>query len=364
MHVAQVIQYFEVGGIERLVLALGKGLAPRGVKTTVFAYVGSGAFERVLREAGLETVFLETRPGVQAALPARFLRDFRRRGVDLVHTHHLGPFLYGGPAALALRLPVVHTEHSVELYDTRRRRLVGRLLPRAAEVVTVSRELATYRTTTFGDHPTVIENGVSLGPLPSLEERFAARDRLGIARDAFVVGSVARLAREKAPAVLVAAFARVAQRSPRPARLVLVGDGPERSAIEADIRSRGLESLVLLLGRQDDVARILPAFDVFGLASEREGLPLAVLEAMATGIPAVTTAVGALPALLESGGGTTVPASDPEALASALVRYLDPVTVASSGSEARRRVEENHSSHVMLDRYYSLYQRLTAHRGR
>lgn len=360
LHVAHLIQYFHVGGIERLVLALGRGLAARGVRTTVFAYVSNGPFEAVYREAGLETVFLETRPGVQALLPARLLAEFARRRVDLVHTHHLGPALYGALPARTLGRRVVHTEHSVELYDTERRRLAGRLLPRLAHVVTVSHELAAYRREHFGDAPEVIENGVEVPPVADASARAAARELLQLPPDALVVGSVARLAAEKAPALLLEAFQLARAQAPqRDLRLVLVGDGSERALLERRVAEAGLQEVVRLVGRRDDVERLLPAFDVFGLASEREGLPLAVLEAMAHGIPAVTTAVGALPALLSGGAGRLAPSGDAPALAQALLALVPDADRRAAGDTARRLVLEKHSSYTMLDRYSAVYARLS-----
>jgi glycosyltransferase involved in cell wall biosynthesis len=144
--------------------------------------------------------------------------------------------------------------------------------------------------------------------------------------------------------------------------LVIVGEGLLRTAIEQSVRSLELESCVFLLGDRHDVPRILAGLDVFCLPSEAEGLPLALLEAMAASLPVVVTAVGAIPTAVENGqSGWLVPPFASAATERALLAVAhDPERAAAMGRAARRRVEEGFSSEVMLKKYEDLYAQALA----
>ncbi len=139
-------------------------------------------------------------------------------------------------------------------------------------------------------------------------------------------------------------------------RLVMVGDGPQRRLLEELARTLGIEKSVTFLGARSDVADLLPHFEVFALSSVNEGLPVALLEAMAAARPVVATAVGEIPALLGDRAGLTVPLSQPAALAEALGRQLEmPAQAAAMGAAARRRIEERFDLRVTVRRYEAVY---------
>jgi glycosyltransferase involved in cell wall biosynthesis len=356
LRVAQLIQYYGIGGIERMVEGLVPAFHSRGVDTVVAAYRGDGPVRQAIEAQGAPAVLLPGRSGLDPLLPFRLSRWLRTSGADVLHTHHLGPFLYGAAAARLAGLPHVHTEHSHEIYDAPRRLALGRRMDDHATVIAVSQEIATWRASVLGRCCAVVPNGVPVPPAPTPEARARARALLGVADDDVAVGCVARLAPEKDHATLVRALHAALPSAPH-LRLVLAGDGTERLALVALAAELGVGDRVLFLGARSDVADLLPGLDLFTLASRREGLPLSLLEALASGVPAITTAVGEMPRVLSSGAGITVPPGDPAALASALARgALDPAWRRTAGATGRALVQSSYSMDAMADAYLHFYR--------
>jgi glycosyltransferase involved in cell wall biosynthesis len=199
----------------------------------------------------------------------------------------------------------------------------------------------------------VVPNGIPLDDFaPDAASRARVRCDLGIPADAFVIGWVGRLSPEKDVPLLVRAAAPLLGSR---VRLVLVGDGPSRAEVERAVPPEIARS-VTLTGARNDVAAFLAAFDVFALSSQTEGLPLAVPEAMATGLPVVATAVGGLPSSIGADCGLLVPPGDEVALRRALAAFVrDPALAQSMGRSARRRALAAFSIDRMADSYESLY---------
>jgi glycosyltransferase involved in cell wall biosynthesis len=341
-HIVQVMQYFALGGLERMVVALSRGLIQRGWEVSVAAYLGDGPLRAELEEAGARAVLLQGQG--KRAITQAIDQWSVAQGASLLHTHHVGPFIHAAPVALLRGLPLLHTEHSHELYTTPRLRVVGRLMQHAAQVSAVSAEIDTWRQRELGAAPcAVIPNGVAA------PQRLAASAPRRDGR--FVLGCVARLAPEKHHAMLLDAIALLPE-----ARLVLVGDGPERGWIEAEIARRGLKERVEVLGARTDVDQLYRSFDAVALTSHREGLPLALLEAMAHGLPVVATAVGEVPALLADGAGQLVAPGDHRALAATIRAWQhDPWRRHRTAALGRMRVQERYSLEAMITAYEALY---------
>jgi len=189
-------------------------------------------------------------------------------------------------------------------------------------------------------------------------EQQRLRTQLGIAHDAFLVGCVADLFAVKRHVDLVDATARVCETYPQ-VHLLLVGEGPLRGTIQARARVRRIENRVHMLGSRKDVDALLPALDVFALASDTEGLSNAILEAQACGLPVIATHVGGNPDLVDDDCGVLVPARDPDAMAEAMRALLRDADLRKRmGAAARSRVVRNHSLDSMTQTYASLYREL------
>jgi glycosyltransferase involved in cell wall biosynthesis len=200
----------------------------------------------------------------------------------------------------------------------------------------------------------VIHNSVE-GIVSPPAARQAARQELGLPLDGPLTGTVSRLDPVKGVDYLLRAFAQV-----RDGQLVVIGDGPERTTLHALADGLGLTGRVHWAGYRSDVPKLLPALDIFVQPSLHEGLPNAVLEAMAAGLPVVATKVGGTPeAVLDGVTGVLVPARDPVALAEAITAlHHDPDQRHRLGQAGVERVEQNFSVEHMARQTQALYDRM------
>ena len=353
LRVAHLMQYFAIGGLERLVERLSIESKSRGVDSLVIAYLGDGPIRAALEKKGVRTLLLQSGPGLHPELIWRLRSVLRREHIDVLHTHHLGPFIYGAPAAILAGCPRVHTEHSHEQYDNTRRKLLGAMMAPLAEVVAVTPEISEFRKG-FPGRCRVITNGVPLHPVePS--KRARGRASLGAEGDRFVVGCAARLSPEKNHTGLIHAFAQLRRDEPR-SLLVCAGDGPLAERLRSEAARAGVGEHVRWLGAVEKMDEFYAALDVCVLNSTREGLPLCLLEAMSFGIPVVATDVGGVGELLADGGGMLVPSQKPMVLAGALRSLAtQPELAKEIGRSGKSIIDERYSIDQMVDRYVELY---------
>lgn len=341
-----------------LELAGGQVDAGNRVMVVSLAPPPDGPLADAFRARGIDVQRVAKRPGFDVTLPLRLAALFRGRRVGVVHTHNRQPLIYGAPAGKLAGAKVVHTRHGPGRGTRRARWLwrgAGRLLDAYVAVSPELAELARELRDCVDGKLSVIENGIDVSTFGGAAgERAAARAELGIPEDAWVVGSVGRLALEKDYPLLVRAAAPLL--GPR-ARLLMVGDGGEAGAIRAEIAARGVAPFVIMAGVRHDVPRWLAAMDAFAISSRVEGLPLCALEALAAGLPVVATAVGGLPGLLEDGvTGLLVPAGDDQALGRALASLRDdPGLARAIGERGRAHVRRLYARDVMVRRYLDLY---------
>jgi glycosyltransferase involved in cell wall biosynthesis len=228
------------------------------------------------------------------------------------------------------------------------------------EVVTVSSELKQHMVAE--GFPTgkvsVIYNGIDVGVMPGRDMRARVRHELGIADDAVVVGTVARLDPVKDLQTLIQAVGHQGAQGAQEARMVLlvIGDGSERARLEASARAAGAGSSVRFLGHREDARDLLAACDVYANSSISEGISLTILEAMAAGLPVVATRAGGTPEIVDATCGRLVPLRDPKALANALSELAaDPALAQTLGREARARVEQHFTLERMVREYRDAY---------
>jgi L-malate glycosyltransferase len=361
--VCQVLHTLQVGGAEVLAAEMARHLQDRF--RFVFACLDEvGTLGEELRAEGFPVWVLGRRPGLDWRC-ARGLADIvRREGVDLLHAHQYTPFFYASVArGLRRRTPVLFTEHGRHFpdYPRRKRMLANRLLlARRDRVVGVGHAVRQALIANEGLPPervAVIYNGIELTPFGrGISQRQAVRSELGIGPDDFAIIQVARLDYLKDHATALRTLERVAGQRPD-ARLLVVGDGPERAAIETQVRERGLGDRVRLLGLRQDIPRLLQAADVFLLTSISEGIPLTLIEAMAAGLPVVSTRVGGVGEVVEDGlTGLLAPSGDDGELADHLLRLAAaPAVGRRMGQHGGARARALFARRYMHDGYAKLY---------
>jgi glycosyltransferase involved in cell wall biosynthesis len=354
--VVQVAWSLSAGGSERYATSLAIGLKRHGYRPVVLAFAVGGAFESALRSESIDFKVLESGVGISVKQVWRLFQEFRRTRPRVIHTHHFAPLLHSLPGAILSGGRLIHTEHGLSAYKTSRYRLALRVMSWFCDaIVVVGDDAARFMLEKVGISRRklrVIPGGVDLSPCAISREE--ARNRLGLTVDEPVAVTVARLSPEKNHCMLLRAFARVQDKLN--SRLLLVGDGPERSAIETEIARLSLQKSVTLLGVRSDIPEILAASDVFLLSSNREGLPLAVLEAMAAGVPVVATNVGDLPMIVKDGvTGLLVNPDDECEFANALFELLSNENRAKELGNRARKLAEGFSVEAMVRAYESLY---------
>ncbi|MEP6678386.1 MAG: TIGR03088 family PEP-CTERM/XrtA system glycosyltransferase [Betaproteobacteria bacterium] len=371
--VLHVIHHLATGGLENGLVNLVNAMPPAAFRHAIACVEDYSAFRDRVTDPQIGVFALHrSRVGVWR-LRREFYRLCRRLQPAIVHTRNLSGLDAMLPARAAGVRRIVHGEHGWDTADidgtARRPALLRRLrAPLVDRYITVSRDLERYLVRRVGVAPgriTQIYNGVDTA-------RFApggAAER-GVLPAGFapagtcVIGTVGRIQPVKDQAALLRAFAALAASAPAlaaHARLAIVGDGPLLAELRAQAVQLGIGAVTWFAGSRDDIPAILRALDVFALPSRNEGISNTLLEAMATGLPAVASAVGGNGELVEDGAtGALFPAGDATALARALERYVaDPTLRAAHGARARAVAAERFSLPSMVAAYRGVYETLT-----
>jgi glycosyltransferase involved in cell wall biosynthesis len=328
-----------------------------------------GTLGQELRDEGFDVEVLARRPGLDWPCTRRLARIIRQKRVDLIHAHQYTPFFYSAVSRLLLSRPrILFTEHGRHHpdYPRRKRLLANRVLVRRGDrVLAVGEAVRQALIDNEGIPPhriEVIYNGIPLEQFPtgpSASERALVRAQIGLEPADLAVIQVARLDYLKDHATAIRTIEQVAAVIPR-ARLVLVGEGPERGAIEGLVHERRLEEHVRFLGPRHDVARLLAASDIVLLTSISEGIPLTLIEAMAAARPVVSTRVGGVAEVVLNGQtGLLAPPGDATTLSEHILRLAgDPMPRERLGRAGRQRAENLFSERQMHKKYLKLYSEM------
>jgi glycosyltransferase involved in cell wall biosynthesis len=353
------------GGAERVAVHIVRGLNRQRYEPAVISFTGRLGcdLDRLLEEAGIEVRYLGKRPGFDHRMYYRLPSVLRECRADIVHTH-LHVLRYALPFLLLLKnTSLLHTVHNLAEREIEPglRWLQRYALNHGVVPVAVAEEVAVSLGRLYGiQRCRVISNGIPIehyGRAQTPRKNWRAREGFQDSDVLFVC--VGRFAPQKNHALLLKAFA-LGPASNSNAHLVLVGQGDLQERLEEQAKNLGLARQVHFLGLRTDVPDVLGAMDVFVLSSDYEGNPLSVMEAMASGLPIVSTAVGGVPDLLESGKeGILVQPRDALGLGKSMVFLLRNREVRQSlGTAAARRAREKFDVSTMVQAYEALYESL------
>ena len=370
LRVALLLESDGPGGAETMLLNLADELRRRGHEVLPIGPAGrAGWLGDRFRERGFAPESYVLHRAIDPACLRQITAMLRSHRIQVAHSHEFGMAVYGAVAARRAGARHIITMHGGRYYaEQRRRRLALRWAARRSDaLVAVSRATAAdlRATLRLGDEAVrVVLNGI---PFRS-GSRAAVRSELALRDDELLLVSVGNLYPVKGHAVLLRALGQLRRSGALdavPWRLALAGRGEEEARLRALVRDEGLAERVTLLGYREDVPDILAAADLFVMPSLMEGLPLALVEAMAAGLPVVVSDVGGIPEVAKQGSeAILVPPGDPAGLAEGLATLMrDPLARACMGAAARARARRDFSVSTMCEAYERLYRGAAAPRS-
>ncbi|MBV5341859.1 MAG: glycosyltransferase [Deltaproteobacteria bacterium] len=358
-------------GAERVVCELASNIDPDHYYVQVGILGSSDAvfnsFKASLDGSAAELVYVPCEGKLSITTIKAIQNHIRHHNTDILHAHGYKSDLYGFLAVKLARsgTRLVATNHTWKLrtFLERLYKLIDKtILHSFNSIVAVSDEVKAemIKLGIDGSLISIIYNGVSVSGY-DVKSRTATRQGLGLAEHELVIGCVASLTEEKAHADLIRSFAILHNTHPH-VRLVLVGDGPEFANLVSMSEQLGVRENICFTGQRQDVKSLYVAFDLFALVSYAEGLPMAMLEAMAASLPVVVSAVGAIPQVVTSMvNGILITPGDIDTIANSFIKLLqEPALRELLGRNARSELVANYSVSRMSRDYEQLYAKVMA----
>jgi glycosyltransferase involved in cell wall biosynthesis len=365
--ICHVIHALGVGGAEVLVDVMARRLSEQ-YRSVIAVLDEVGEIGERLKADGFTVEHLDRQPGIDRGCAKRLHAFAEQENVSVFHAHQYTPFFQAMLSrGFSGRRPVLFTEHGRHFPDlpSRKRSIVNRLLLRKQDrLVGVGGAVRNALINNEGlpaSRVEVVYNGVDLSALAAASPlaKQKIRAEFGFSDGDFVAIQVARLHELKDHKTAIRAIDKARHTIPN-LRLLIVGEGEQRSAIETEIKDRHLKQHVVLAGIRSDIADLLAASDVFLMSSISEGIPLTIIEAMAAGLPVISTAVGGIPEMIHhEQSGFLVEAGNDVGLAKALVQLEQSPSLGKALADAGRQVAiAQFSLHSMLDGYSRMYQEM------
>lgn len=357
----QVVQHLAPGGIETMALDLQHFSEDENSSYIVSI---DGTLEQLcerwprLNERADRIMCLNKPAGLSWQTIVQLTEIFKRLKVDVVHTHHIGPLLYGGIAAKRAGVKtIIHTEHDAWHLQSAKRRFLAKWLIRivkpvlVADANIVAQEMVKQLKI---PQPVVIQNGIDTQKFTPGDKRLA-RQQFNLPQDAIVIGCAARLIAVKGHRTLLAAMKGL----PDKVHLVLAGRGEEEQALKQYVNDALDKTKIHFLGNIDDMPSFYQAIDIFCLPSFKEGFPLSPLEAQSAGVPVVASDTGGVKETLCPSTGRLVRVGSVDHLTKSLAEVVSLVMglgekQPSVAQQIREFVTNNNDVRLMVSRYHNL----------
>lgn len=361
--VLQVNYRHTFGGSEKLAATIGTALDPDRFESLFAAMKGDGEVGEMLRSKGYSTVVFGRNEGFDPFAVWRVWRYLRRTPIDIIQTHHVGSLVYCAPPARMLGMKIVHTEHDIHSFQSHPNELkwIKRLAKFPSRYIVIDRIIADYLESEVhvpNEKIHVIRNGINL------DEFNASPTKPARTSDSpFTIGWISRLAPPKRPDLLVEAIGLLAEKHPH-IRARIIGGGELEKGLAELIKTRGLSDRIEMLGPRDDIAHQLQDLDCYVLCSEREGLPISLVEAMASQVPSIVSAVGGIPTFVEhERNGLLMGDFRPETLAELIRQIHDhPEKAGEMARQGRKDAKEKYDLSNTIKQYMDVFDQVMAER--
>lgn len=371
MRILHLISSTGFYGAENVILNLARGLREDGHIPYILCLKG-------VSKTDPEIYFQALKEGLLSkVIPCRHRFDIKVIGeikkfvsvenIDIIHSHGYKGNFYGLMASKFSRVPIITTIH-LWTGETRKLRFYEYLDKRwlvksMNHVVLVSPTFySDVKNSNLGtEHITFIPNGIDTETFNPSRVSGSVRKEFGIEK-ALIIGNVARFHQEKGHVQLINIFNRIQSQIPE-ARLLLVGDGPLRNNLKSLVRRLDLQDKVIFAGVRSDLPALYKAMDIFVMPSQKEGMPMALLEAMAMALPVVATAVGGIPYVIsKDGDGVLVEPQDADALFDAITSLIkDSSYRRRLGNRARAKIVSQFSLQILYKKYLEVYEKILCH---
>lgn len=359
--VLHLIETSGPGGAENMLITMAESLHRRSYQSIICLFK-DGWLNRQLQRKGFETVIVPQIRSLDFHCARDLVRLVRARNVSVMHSHEFAMNAYSAVVSALTGVACISTVHGKNYYAEKwRRRVAYRFVSKRSTLVAVSEDIRNFLIQRVGIKPQnvrTIWNGIDLDRYAANQKtRARIRHELGIPDKEVVIGAIGNLYPVKGHMHLVEAASLVNERYPG-ARLLIAGRGQMLRELRRKTVTLGISDKVVFLGFREDVADLLQAVDVFVLPSLSEGLPLSLLEAMASSTPVVATTVGGIPeAVTDQETGLLVEPGDSMGLANAILECIEAPAVSKKFAEkARDEVKKKFSVESMVNSYEELYK--------
>lgn len=348
--VAIVLPYFGSGGAENMVSRFAANLDLSRVEAEVICIYGQplhNKLEEAVTRHGVPIKYIGKGKGFSAGAMRRLWSELSDFKATVVHTH-LSACVYCAPWVLVHKIKMLHTIHSTPTYELiKPKQKVMYLMYKLGKAIpiAISNEIQSMTKNYYQ-----LSENVELvyNPVDVEKYRIPHKQHNGIC-----IINVGRLSKAKNQRLLIDAIEKIVTIG-RNVKLIILGDGPLRNDLEAYVKKQSLEQVIHLMGNVDNAEEYYAQADIFALSSEYEGLPLVILEAMAAGLPIVSTDVGGIRDIVAD-NGILIESGNKDMLVEALMKIIDDETLRIKMGEISRRDVVRFDSHVIANQYIELY---------
>ena len=357
-----------IGGAEKLVYDIISFSKQDDLDIFVCCLDSIGELGELLKDKGIPVFLLNRKPGKDLSLPFKIARICRTKKIDLLHAHQYAPFIYSALSRFLYHPPkLIFTEHGRSFPDIDKfsHRIVNKILNLVTDRITVVSESCKKSLVRYeGFFPgkiQILPNGIDLRKFSEVKaDKSEIKHNLGISKNSLVIGCVGRVEHPKNPLFLIKIFSLVSSKISN-VRLLMVGDGKQLQECKDLAAELKIIDKVQFLGMRRDIPELMKIFDIFVLASLTEAMPLALLEAMTSGVPAVCTNVGDIAEfVIENKTGLLSPRDDINEFSNNLIRLLrDNETRRNMSEAAKKMAFERFDIKNMLNEYFKKYKELS-----